>query len=82
MNQLEQNQVALREDVNLIKNKLDQIMEVMLSLAKREDDIQQNIVIENVIPPQVNNLTPPPPIWIPVEDLTVREHPTFQDGNT
>lgn len=37
MDQLEQNQVALREDVDEMIVKMDQLLEVMLVMAKKEE---------------------------------------------
>lgn len=33
-----------------MKNKIDQLVEAMITLEKREDNIQRTAVIENVIP--------------------------------
>lgn len=54
MNPGQQNQFASREDVDLMKNQLNQLVEAIIALAKREDNIQQTTVTENVIPPSVN----------------------------
>lgn len=51
-----------------MKNKINQLMEAMIALAKREENIQRPVVTENVIPPQVNNLAKPQHVRISVEN--------------
>lgn len=80
MDLLEKSHVALRGDVNSIKNQIDKIVEAMIILAKREDNIQWTAVIEDVIPPQVNDLARPQPVRVSVENSTVQEYYTVQDG--
>jgi hypothetical protein len=64
MDPLEQNHIALRGDVDSMKNQIDQLVEAMIALEKREDNIQQTAVVENVIPALVNGPTQPLPTWI------------------
>lgn len=40
MYQLEKNQVTLRDDVDVMKGKIDHILEALQALAKREDNPQ------------------------------------------
>lgn len=47
----------------------------MITLAKRENNIQQIVVVENVIPPPINDPTQPRPARI-----TVEERHTIRDG--
>ncbi|XP_050914713.1 uncharacterized protein LOC127129601 [Lathyrus oleraceus] len=54
----------------------------MTALARREDNIQRTIVIENAIPPQVNNLAQTQPVQIPVEDQIIQEHPIVRDRHS
>lgn len=56
-------------------------MEAMITLAKREYNIQWTIVTENVIPPQIDGYSLPYPIRIPVEDPTIQEHHTVRNGH-
>jgi len=64
MDPLEQNHIALRGDVDSMKNQTDQLVEAMIALEKREDNIQQTAVVENVILAPVNGTTQPLPTWI------------------
>ncbi|XP_050919865.1 uncharacterized protein LOC127137448 [Lathyrus oleraceus] len=73
MDSLEQSHIALRGDVDSMKNQVDQLVEAMIALAKREDNIQQIAVIENVVPPPVNDLTQPRPVQTPVDNSVVQE---------
>lgn len=50
MDQLEQNQVALKAKMDTIRENMDQILETMLDLARREDKLQHATVTENAIP--------------------------------
>lgn len=77
MDQLEQNHVAIREDVGLMKNKLDQLVEAMSALAQKDDNIQRTAVAENVVPPRVNGLAQPQPVRVPLENPAIQEHPTI-----
>ena len=58
MDPFEQNHTALRGDVDSM---IDQLVEAMIALEKREDNIQQTAVVENVIPAPVNGPTQPLP---------------------
>lgn len=51
MDQLEQNQTALREDVDEMRGKLDQLLEAMLVMAKKEENSQAAVNAEKVAPP-------------------------------
>lgn len=55
MDPLEQSHIALRRDVDSMKNQIYQLVKAMIALAKREDNIQQTAVMENVIPHPVND---------------------------
>lgn len=63
-----------RENIEVMKNQLNQLLEVMVALANREDNIQWTVVTENVIPPQVNNQAQPQPVRIPIENPVIQEH--------
>lgn len=54
-----QNQFASREDVNLMKNQLNQLVEAIIALLNRGDNVQQTAVTENVIPPPMNDQAQP-----------------------
>ncbi|XP_050875217.1 uncharacterized protein LOC127078839 [Lathyrus oleraceus] len=79
---MEQNQFTLKADVDVIKNQLDQLVEAMTTLARREDNIQLTIFTENVIPPQVNNLAQTQPVQNPVKDQIIQERPIVRDGHS
>lgn len=57
-------------------------MEAMTTLARRDDNIQQTAVTENVIPPQVNNLAQTQPVEIPIEKQVRQEHPIVRDEHS
>ena len=59
---MEQNQFASKADVDVIKNQLDQLVEAMTALARRDENIQRTVRTENGVPPQVNNLTQTQPV--------------------
>lgn len=84
MNLLGKSHVALREDVDSMKNKIYQLVESMIALAKREreNNIQRPAVIENFIPSQVNVPAQPHPIRISVENPVIQEHPNVQEWHT
>jgi hypothetical protein len=71
MDPLEQSHIALRGDVDSMKNQLDQLVEAMIVLAKKEDNIQQTAVVENVMLATVNGLTQPQLVQTPVENSVV-----------
>ncbi|XP_050875901.1 uncharacterized protein LOC127079559 [Lathyrus oleraceus] len=52
---MEQNQFASKADVDVINNQLDQLVEAMATLERRDDSVQRTIVIENIIPPQYHS---------------------------
>ncbi|CAL5193211.1 unnamed protein product [Lathyrus oleraceus] len=79
---MEQNQFASKTNVDLMKKQLDQLVEAMTTLARREDNIQQTTVTENVIPPQVNNLAQTQPVQIPIEKQVRQERPTVRDEHS
>lgn len=66
----------------MIKNQLDQLVEAMRSLARRDENMQRTVVTENVIPPQVKNLSQTQPVQIPVEDQVIQECPIIRDGHS
>lgn len=57
-------------------------MEAMITLEKREDNIQQTDITENVIQLLVNNLAQLQPIWIPIENPVIRKHLIVRDGHS
>lgn len=69
MERLEQSQVETRGDMNVMKGKMDQMLEVATDMARREEEFQQGAVIRNVIPifpfalqsPLINPLHDGPP---------------------
>lgn len=65
MDPLKQSHVALRGDVNSTKSQIYQLVEAMIALAKREDNIQRTAVTKNVIP---------------IKNSNVQECHTIQDG--
>ncbi|CAL5182995.1 unnamed protein product [Lathyrus oleraceus] len=79
MDPLEQSHIALRGDVNSMKNQIDQLVEAMIVLAKKEDNIQQTAVVENIMLTTVNGLTQPQLVQTPVDDSTVQERHVVQD---
>ncbi|XP_050893356.1 uncharacterized protein LOC127099608 [Lathyrus oleraceus] len=81
MDSLEQSHIALRGDVDSMKNQLDQLVEAMIVLAKREDNIQQTAVIENVIPAPVNGPTQPQLVRTPIDNSIVQERHVVQDSS-
>ena len=54
----------------------------MITLVKKEDNIQRIVVIENVISPQVSGLAQPHHVRILVEALAIEEHPIVRDGHS
>lgn len=60
-----------------MKNNIDELVEAMIVLAKRGDNIQQTAVTESVIPPKVND---PQLVLIPNENSSIQERHTVQDG--
>ncbi|CAL5204583.1 unnamed protein product [Lathyrus oleraceus] len=81
MDPLEQSHIALRGDVDSMKNQLDQLVEAMIVLAKKEDNIQQTTVVENVMLATVNGLTQPQLVQTPVDNSTVQEHHVVQNSS-
>ncbi|CAL5191987.1 unnamed protein product [Lathyrus oleraceus] len=71
MDPREKSHDTLRQDVESMKNKIDQLVEAIIALEKREYNIKRTVVTENVIPPQVNDPAQPQHVWIPVENPTV-----------
>lgn len=53
------NQTVSREDIDVMRNKLDQLIEDMIALTNRDDNMQQIVVTENVISPHVNDQAQP-----------------------
>jgi hypothetical protein len=80
MDPLGQNHIALRGDVDSMKNQIDQLVEAMIALAKREDNIQQTVVVENVILAPINDLTQPQLVRTPVDNSVVQERHIIGDG--
>lgn len=68
-----------REEVGLVKNQLNQLVKAMIALEKREDNVQQTVVTENFIPPQVNCQTQSHPIRILVENPAIQENLIVRD---
>ncbi|CAL5198001.1 unnamed protein product [Lathyrus oleraceus] len=81
MDPLEKSHIALRGDVDSMKNQLDQLVEAMITLAKREDNIQQAAVVENVISTPVNGPTQPQLVQTLVGNSTVQERHVIQDSS-
>ncbi|XP_050895794.1 uncharacterized protein LOC127102469 [Lathyrus oleraceus] len=81
MDPLEQNHIALRGDVDSMKNQIDQLVEAMIALEKREDNIQQTAIVENVIPAPVNGPTQSQHVRTPVDNSIVQEHHVVQDSS-
>ncbi|CAL5207234.1 unnamed protein product [Lathyrus oleraceus] len=79
MDPLEQSHIALRGDVDSIKNQIDQLLEAMIVLAKKENNIQQTAVVENVMLATVNDFTQPQLVQTPVDNSTVQERHVVQD---
>ncbi|CAL5205186.1 unnamed protein product [Lathyrus oleraceus] len=76
MDPFEQNHTALRGDVDSM---IDQLVEAMIALEKREDNIQQTAVVENVIPAPVNGHTQPQLLRTPVNNSILQERHVVQD---
>ncbi|CAL5207939.1 unnamed protein product [Lathyrus oleraceus] len=81
MDPLEQNHIALRGDVDSMKNQINQLVEAMIALEKREDNIQQTAVVENVIPAPVNGPTQPQLVRTPIDNSVVQERHVVQDSS-
>ncbi|XP_050890172.1 uncharacterized protein LOC127095539 [Lathyrus oleraceus] len=81
MDPLEQSHIALRGDVDSMKNQIDQLVEAMVALAKREDNIQQIVVVENVMLAPINDPTQPQPVRTPVDNSVVQECHIVQDSS-
>ncbi|CAL5196509.1 unnamed protein product [Lathyrus oleraceus] len=81
MDPLEQSHIALMGDVDSMKNQLDQLVEAMIVLAKKENNIQQTAVVENVMLATVNGLTQPQLVQTPVDNSTVQERHIIQDSS-
>ena len=79
MDPLEQSHIALKGDVDSMKNQIDQLVEAMMALAKREDNIQQAAVIENVILAPVNDPIQPQHVQTPVNNSVVQERHIVRD---
>lgn len=63
-----------------MKNQLDQLVEAMIALARREDNIQWTVITKKVIPPQEKVSTQPRPVGTPVKDQDIQEYPIVRDG--
>lgn len=50
MDQIEHNQVTLKEEMDVVRGKIDQLLETMLALARREDGLQHVTFVETTIP--------------------------------
>ncbi|XP_050914983.1 uncharacterized protein LOC127129923 [Lathyrus oleraceus] len=81
MDPLEQSHIALRGDVDSIKNQVDQLVEAMIALAKREDNIQQTAVVENAVLAPVNDPTQPQLARTPVDNSVVQERHIIRDSS-
>ncbi|CAL5199372.1 unnamed protein product [Lathyrus oleraceus] len=81
MDPLEKNHIALRGDVDSMKNQVDQLVEAMIVLEKKEDNIQQTTVVENVIPTPVNGPTKPQLVQTPVNNFIIQERHVVQDSS-
>ncbi|CAL5185633.1 unnamed protein product [Lathyrus oleraceus] len=81
MDPLEQNHIALGGDVDSMKNQIDQLVEAMIALEKRKDNIQQTAVVENVIPGPVNGPTQPQLVRTQVDNSIVQERHVVQDSS-
>ncbi|CAL5191887.1 unnamed protein product [Lathyrus oleraceus] len=81
MDPLDQSHIALRGDVDSMKNQLDQLVEAMIVLEKKEDNIQQTAVVENVMLATVNGLTQPQLVQTPIDNSTVQERHVVQDSS-
>ncbi|XP_050908690.1 uncharacterized protein LOC127122394 [Lathyrus oleraceus] len=79
MDPLKQNHIALRGDIDSMKNQVDQLVEAMIVLAKKEDNIQQTAIVENVMLATVNSLTQPQLVQTPIDNSTVQECHVVQD---
>lgn len=75
-----QKYIVLREEVELMKNKLNQLMEAMIGLANKYDNIQRTTITKNVIPPQVNDQAQPQHVQILVKAFSIQQHPIIRDG--
>ncbi|CAL5211971.1 unnamed protein product [Lathyrus oleraceus] len=81
MDPLEQSHIALRGDVDSLKNQIDQLVEAMITLAKREDNIQHTAVVENVMLALVNGSTQPQLVRTPVDNSVIQEHYIVRDSS-
>ncbi|XP_050898906.1 uncharacterized protein LOC127105746 [Lathyrus oleraceus] len=81
MDPLEQNHIALRGDVDSMKNQIDQLVEAMIALENKEDNIQQIAVVKNVIPTPVNGPTQPQLVRTPVDNSIVQERHVVQGSS-
>ncbi|CAL5192034.1 unnamed protein product [Lathyrus oleraceus] len=81
MDPLEQSHIALRGDVDSMKNQLYQLVEAMLVLAKKENNIHQTAVVENVMLATINGLNKPQLVQTPVDNSTVQERHVVQDSS-
>ncbi|XP_050878593.1 uncharacterized protein LOC127082401 [Lathyrus oleraceus] len=81
MDPLEQSHIALRRDVDTMKNQLDQLEEAMIVLAKKEDNIQQTAMVENVMLAPVNGPTQPQLVQTLVDNSIVQERHVVQDSS-
>lgn len=52
MKQIEHNQVVMKEEIDTIKHKIDQLLEMMLTQARKEEECHNVAAIGNVIPVQ------------------------------
>lgn len=65
-----------------MRNRLNQLMKAMVASENREDNIQMTVIIENVIPPQVNDQAQRHPVQIPIENPVIQEHPIIWDKHS
>lgn len=82
MDPLEKSHIALIGGVDSTKNQIDQLVEVMIALEKREENIQLTAVIENVFPYPINDPTRPRLMWIPVDNSVVQKRHIIRDGGS
>lgn len=81
INQIQEEQDSIREEMNAIKGKLDQIMETILALAIREEELRNDVATRNQLPIQGSTSRPAVPNSV-IYGLPAGYTPPFEGVST
>ncbi|XP_050896095.1 uncharacterized protein LOC127102807 [Lathyrus oleraceus] len=54
MDEIQQEKASMREEIDYVKSKIDQIIETLLALARREDVVRVIVIVRNDAPTQIH----------------------------